>query len=140
MGGIQFGVYKLPDTIADINNLVTQISTGLTDLEGELSTQIAGIKPAVKSIQRGVAAVTFATTAGSLEVTVSEIVVNKSLIKLASGYYTDETCTKLQASGSSTVLLSGQIVSTTKIKIFIATALNSGAGTAYIPWDLIEYN
>ena len=43
MGGIQFGIYSLPDTIAEINNLVTQISTGLTDLEGNLGAEITAI-------------------------------------------------------------------------------------------------
>ena len=51
MGGIQFGIYSLPDTIAEINNLVTQISTGLTDLEGNLNSKIDTIGSRLELVQ-----------------------------------------------------------------------------------------
>ena len=70
MGGIQFGIYSLPDTIAEINGLVTEISTGLTDLEGNLLSSLNTVMRPSDDLLHD---------SGLVELLYQEGVVNKSL-------------------------------------------------------------
>lgn len=133
MGGIQFGIYSLPDTIAEINNLVTQISTGLTDLEGNLSTQIAGIKPAIKSIQRGLALYpvekVIDVTISSVDMTKSVLVVDNAVCFLLAGVGSLKEAYDSQAVGL--------FVDSTTIRL---AASLTGDGSRAISWQVVEYN
>lgn len=136
MGGIQFGIYSLPDTIAEINNLVTQISTGLTGLESNLSTQIAGIKPAVKSVQRGVLIGGVAQQDGN-DVAISAINVSKSFV-LVEVYTVLRDITTGVLGAIYDKGATGAILNETTIRVSCPGAY-FGEDKA-VTWQVVEYN
>ncbi len=132
MGGIQFGIYTLPDTIAEINNLVTQISTGLIDLEGELSAKIAAIKPAVKSVQRGVVAPPL--TESFVDVSISPVDMTKSFA-IVEWSYMQIDCKKTRPGNYAAAVV---LIDNTTVRI--ATSQADPNDTTFFGWQVFEYN
>ena len=120
-----------------LTGVVNQTKADLTGLINSLNVAVAAIKPAVKSVQRGVAAIPIVSAKGFVEVIISSVNISKSMLIVGSSPYEDADCTII-ASTFDMHGANGRIVSETKISFAIWTPM--ATTPQYIPWEVIEYN